>query len=106
MTSCAARVAPGDGINQLAARFDLGRALRKPLANGLFVPQGRAERFARLHVIDREIQRGLRLAHRHGGDHDALVLEVPHDRIEAPAHLAEDCVSRHETILEHQFSRV
>ena len=40
-------------------------------------------------MIEREIDRGLRFADRDGADDGALVLEVPHDGMEAAAFLAE-----------------
>ena len=45
-------------------------------------------------------QRRLRLSHRHGADHDALILEIPHDRVEAITLFPEDGILRDE-----QFSK-
>ena len=100
------RVEPGGVIDELAAGLDFRRKPREPLADGFTRPQRRAEGLARAHIVEREIERRLRLAHRHRADGDALVLEVAHDRVEAAAFLAENVLCRNAAIVEMQFGGV
>src|SRR5579863_4103474 len=99
-------VAPRGGIDELAPGFELGRAHGETLTDRLLVPERPAEGLARLQVGERQLERRLRLAHRHGADDDALVLEVPHDRVEAATFLAEHRVMRDQAILEQQLGGV
>ena len=59
-----------------------------------------------VHIVERQLERRLRLAHRHRADHDALVLEVAHDRVEAAAFLAEQVLGRDAAILEDELRRI
>src|SRR5579871_243207 len=68
----ALRIAPGGSVDELPSGFDLGRTHGDALANGLLLPQRRAERLPRLEIVDGQIERSLRLAHRHRADHGAL----------------------------------
>src|ERR1700723_2153967 len=96
----ALRVEPGGVIDKLTPGFDFGRQPCEPLANGFARPQWRTEGLARAHIVEREIECGLRLAHRHRADGDALVLEIAHDRIEAAAFLAEYILGRYAAFVE------
>ena len=83
-----------------------GQPHRQALADRLLVPQRRAERAALLDPVERELDRLHGLAHRLRGEHDALVLEVLDQRVEAAALLAQHVLLRHAAVLEHQLGRV
>ena len=93
-------------IDELPPGLDLRGEHREALPDALLLVERPAEGLPRRHVIDREIERGLRLAHRHRADHGALVLEVAHDRVEAAAFLAEQVLGRDAAILEHELRGV
>src|ERR1700728_2973884 len=83
------RVEPGGVIDELPAGRDLAREHGEALTDCLLVPKRSTESFPGPDIIERELDRGLRFAHRDRADHGSLVLEIPHDRVEAASLLAE-----------------
>jgi hypothetical protein len=102
----ALRHAPGAVVEVGARRARLGVEHRQALAHRLLVPQRAAEGLARAHVLERQAQRLLAVAHRHRTQRDALGLEVLHHGVEALAFLAQEVAGGHAHAVEVQLGRV
>ena len=99
-------VEPGGVVDELAPGLDLGGEHGELLADRLLLPERGAEGRAGADIVDRQLDRGLRLAHRHGADHRALVLEVAHDRVKAAPLAAEQVLGGNPALLENELGRV
>jgi hypothetical protein len=96
------RTGPRGHVHHLARRLDLRGHLGELVADHLELADLAPERLALVCVLQRAVERFLRARHAAGGADQALALQLPHDVVEALAHLAEHGGVGHAHVLEGQ----
>ena len=97
---------PAAVIQKLARGVGLRFEHRQALADHLLVEQHTAESLALFDVLDGELERGQRIAHRHRRRRDAFTLEILHHRIKSGVLFSQKILCRHSAVFEYQLSRV
>ena len=93
-------------IGQLPGRLHLGRQHGQALADALFIPQGGIKGLPFFQIGKGNFQCLAGLADGHAREHQAFVLKVVHDGVEAPVFFAQQIASGHAAVGKEQLRRI